>query len=877
MIDLATFHDAFGRFLQIACLCALPILCAVCGIAWMHEHDIYVLRKFKDSFTSLRGILALFAVAALIVYGGTKPQTNDLQQIVGPAVQQIMGAHQTLGTEGGETDGSSVTNETGVVYALTQNQIDAGFALVRIGTNETWDFSAPVNAAFCEKWRLRGANVDRFDAFSTANAPWLFPFGTNLVDGLSVHSTGVLLPKSVQEAFVARERRDVAIPDGTNISATAAVLAPFRANLGIVPEMNWGTLPTSAVPSEVWWDVSPSNSLIVTYRNALLGRETNTPVSVQAELFENGNFIYRYDLSDAGLWNGAAVTNILVGAFNNGVGESLDIAAVTNLTSLYWHRLDPSDTPTGDRDGDGISTAEEIFLHRTDPGLPDSDFDGVSDGDEIARGTNPLSRDSDLDGLVDGSDPDPYDVTPLDDLDGDGIPDAYETYWFGGTNVCDTASERDDTGFALDAKILGGINPTNSVAAANVASAGSLVSWKLFDGFAANWPASATNLVWERSFEINRSSAWQQFFLSAAPTNAAPWNLRGMTLEWETDDGMAGSLAASPSGDSFRLPFSTTDFPYALTLRLRATGAHIVHSPTPMYLIAYAPKFTVSGGNTITGQSGTKFHVFMEGSDSEINVSIDHSMRPCNAAVGEDELDMDALENMDMVNGDFSYSGDATGGVIFAYRPGVCELPDVSLGVSPASPVRRAPRRRSGNGDDDGGTIVVLDPSAHWNCNGHGCGYDGLGYDWYGDYYYEEEYYPLDSKCLRRKWYHDWGGGWHSDSCELSVYSGAEDGGGWVTTEVDGDTGRVYVDGIEVWSDSPEHVYDDTSCGGGGYGEGYLGDGGCDSCDSGCENGILALVWGCSGVYGSVDFTRVFRGMTFGSVRHCSPLLYGVL
>ena len=36
-----------------------------------------------------------------------------------------------------------------------------------------------------------------------------------------------------------------------------------------------------------------------------------------------------------------------------------------------------------DRDGDGISTVDEVFIHHTDPGNPDTDFDGLSDSDEI--------------------------------------------------------------------------------------------------------------------------------------------------------------------------------------------------------------------------------------------------------------------------------------------------------------------------------------------------------------------------------------------------------------------------------------------------------------------------------------------------------------
>ena len=344
MLDLTSFAESFGRIVQTVCLCALPVLFGICGVVWMHEHDIYVLRKFKGMFKSVQGLLAAIAIAALVVYGGSKPPTNNLQRVIVPQIQQIQQISRDalqavepvsvnpgmLGKVSG--DGES-TNET--EYALTQNQIDAGFALARIGTNETHDFTAPADATVYVPWRLRGANINRFSLNSDSSAPWAIPFGTDWIDGLTVYSTGVLLPKTTDEARVARSRFRDALPVLSGVEATGGVLAPFRANLGVIPEMNWGMLPSNAVPSEVWWALTPSNSVIVTYENVLLGRDANSPVCVQVEFLENGNFVYRYDFSRVGLWDGGSTTNILVGAFNAGHGESLDVSAVTNLTSLF--------------------------------------------------------------------------------------------------------------------------------------------------------------------------------------------------------------------------------------------------------------------------------------------------------------------------------------------------------------------------------------------------------------------------------------------------------------------------------------------------------------------------------------------------------------
>ncbi len=97
-----------------------------------------------------------------------------------------------------------------------------------------------------------------------------------------------------------------------------------------------------------------------------------------------------------------------------------------------WIDADDFDGPLGDLDGDGLSNGEEVALG-TDPLNPDSDGDGLSDGEEVLDvGTDPLSEDTDGDGLADGEELDEHGTDPLDpDTDGDGLTDGDEVLVFG--------------------------------------------------------------------------------------------------------------------------------------------------------------------------------------------------------------------------------------------------------------------------------------------------------------------------------------------------------------------------------------------------------------------------------------------------------------
>ena len=81
-----------------------------------------------------------------------------------------------------------------------------------------------------------------------------------------------------------------------------------------------------------------------------------------------------------------------------------------------------------DTDGDGLTDGEEVMVYKTSPLLKDTDLDGLSDFDEVKKyKTDPLKADTDGDGLNDGEEVNKYKTDPLNqDTDNDGLKDGDE-------------------------------------------------------------------------------------------------------------------------------------------------------------------------------------------------------------------------------------------------------------------------------------------------------------------------------------------------------------------------------------------------------------------------------------------------------------------
>lgn len=478
-------------------------------------------------------MMAVVVLGNLIVYGSTKAPGGGYDGAGGG------------GDDGGDDGGSAMclsldddSSADPVDTGFTAEDVERGFVLVGTGSGELWDLGMPDGASAVESWLRRGASEDI----------------ARIAPGLAVFSDG-------------------------RIAAGSRILAPLNATLGIVPAANWPLLTEGSGPSLIWYGATGPSSFGIGWRNVLLGRNAAAAGSFGAEFFRDGRIVFKY----AGIPDGV-LTNVFIGALSP--AGSLEVAGEPGLTSVRLHTVEPEDLTVPDRDGDGLSTYDEIHLYGTDPGCADTDGDGVPDGEEVALGGDPLVRNA-ADSEI----------------------------------LARVARQAADTAFGAEAWVV----------------EGELSSSALWGGFAASVSIgvdSGTNVLYERTIPINPRGGWTRHFLSARPGEAHGWWLEGLRLEWSDDAGGSGCVTESPRKDSLHLAVSPDAT--ALTIRLVATEAH-VRSPQPVWLLAYTPRFEVTGGLDVPLADGTTAHVFTNAAEAASAVTVDRSLRPSRAALLEVE------------------------------------------------------------------------------------------------------------------------------------------------------------------------------------------------------------------------------------------------
>ena len=249
---------------------------------------------------------------------------------------------------------------------------------------------------------------------------------------------------------------------------------PLNAEASVIVGFEDGLMPISSVTlnpgskDNLGWEISDSESSVGNYSmkaKAVTSIGQFNEVSFIAYFSGAANLIFDYKVSSTALVDGLAlyidnqeawfmsgdtgwqthsyaipaglhIVSIVYG--QNGVNPSGDNTAWVDNIRFEQAQYLPSD----DMDNDGLSNVEELSAG-TSRINPDSDSDGISDGDEVLTyQTNPLSSDSDSDGLSDSEEVNLGTNPTLSDSDSDGVND--------GDEVSDGTDPKDSQDNAID-------------------------------------------------------------------------------------------------------------------------------------------------------------------------------------------------------------------------------------------------------------------------------------------------------------------------------------------------------------------------------------------------------------------------------------------
>lgn len=200
----------------------------------------------------------------------------------------------------------------------------------------------------------------------------------------------------------------------------------------------------------------------------------------------------------------------------SGANQTITVQpVVTDIVGIHGIQIVDSGADT---DGDGLKDVVEIE-HRLNPAVPDAtadaDGDGVSNATEIANGTDPHHTDSDRDGWDDGAD-----TSPLDpDSDDDGLIDGDEVHGSPFASL-PTDSDSDDDGASDAVERAAGTNP--------MSAASTPPPVPLWDAATRTWRWRIDNirLLWDHSQSMLGALNGGETMLceAVAQINGGGWN-----------------------------------------------------------------------------------------------------------------------------------------------------------------------------------------------------------------------------------------------------------------------------------------------------------------------------------------------------------------
>ena len=153
------------------------------------------------------------------------------------------------------------------------------------------------------------------------------------------------------------------------------------------------------------------------------------------------------------------------------IGEEFRLNSYTNGDQYGWDMVSDGDKyialwNSNGQDGSayGVYGTKINWGYGTSPTSPDSDNDGILDGDEVySHITNPIVMDTDKDGLNDGDEVNIYQTDPkINDTDGDGLDDKSEIDSNLNPLLTDSYEDTDNDGLVNIKEVFYQTDPFNS-------------------------------------------------------------------------------------------------------------------------------------------------------------------------------------------------------------------------------------------------------------------------------------------------------------------------------------------------------------------------------------------------------------------------------